>query len=113
VSCLTTNRRIEPSSLHPHRRKVSRIVWRSEAPFYVQDLENRAADQGWQEKILPSLDGTRATLDVALEPTTNVVCSVVRPSEMDDDYGFGGIYDGGQPRPGHVERCVWLSPETT
>ncbi|KAJ5486413.1 hypothetical protein N7530_000713 [Penicillium desertorum] len=85
----------------------------TEAPFYVQDLENRAADQGWQEKILPSLVGTRATLDVALEPTTNVVRSVVRPSEMDDDYGFGGIYDGGQPRPGQVERYVWLSPETT
>lgn len=80
------------------------IVQRSEDPFYAQDLENRAAEQGWQEEIIPSLDGPRATLEIDLEPTTNVVCNVVRPSEMDDDYGFGGIYDGGQPRPGQVER---------
>ncbi|KAJ5228755.1 hypothetical protein N7489_009463 [Penicillium chrysogenum] len=84
-----------------------------ENPFYVPDLENRAAEQGWQEESLPPLDGTRATLEIDLEPTTNVVCSVVRPSETYDDYGFECIYDGGQPHPGQVERYVWLSPEMT
>ncbi|KZN92730.1 hypothetical protein EN45_028910 [Penicillium chrysogenum] len=89
------------------------IARRRDNPFYVPDLENRAAEQGWQEETLPPLDGTRATLEIDLEPTTNVVCSVVRPSEMYDDYGFECIYDGGQPYPGQVERYVWLSPETT
>jgi hypothetical protein len=88
------------------------VARRSENQFYLQDLEKRATEQGLEWEYLGPLDETGASLEADLEPTTDHVRGSIYPGAMGGSYGYAGIYGGFQPRPGQVERYVWLSPET-
>ncbi|KAJ5412945.1 hypothetical protein N7465_005250 [Penicillium sp. CMV-2018d] len=94
------------------RKSLLEVARRSENPFYLQDLEKRATEQGLEWEYLGPIDGTGATLVADLEPTTDHVRGAIYPGAMNDSYGYAGIYGGLQPRSGQVERYVWLSPET-
>jgi hypothetical protein len=94
------------------RKSLIEVARRIENPFYLQDLEKRATEQGLEWEYLGPIDGTGATLVADLEPTTDHVRGAIYPGAMNDSYGYAGIYGGLQPRSGQVERYVWLSPET-
>ncbi|KAJ5659900.1 hypothetical protein N7507_006351 [Penicillium longicatenatum] len=94
------------------RESLLEVARRSANPFYLQDLEKRAAEQGVEWEYLGPLEATGVSLENDLEPTTNAVCSLIHRTELNDSYENAGIYGGVQPRPGRVERYVWLSPET-
>ncbi|KAJ6103108.1 hypothetical protein N7486_005535 [Penicillium sp. IBT 16267x] len=113
ITCILSDDQALYEQLNPRPRpNLLQMAYRSENPFYLEDLKKREAEQGMEFEYLGPMEGIGASLELDLEPTTDVVFDRIYPGAMNDDYGYEGVYGSIQAWPGMVERYVWLSTET-
>ncbi|KAJ5256984.1 hypothetical protein N7478_013088 [Penicillium angulare] len=113
IACILSNDQVlyERLNLRP-RESLLQVARRSENPFYLEDLNKRAAEQGLEFEYLGPKEEIGRSLELNLEPSIDVVFDRIQRGDMDDDYEEAGVYGSIQPRSGTVERYVWLSNET-